>query len=154
MRLLSICPPEALRPHFQEGYVVGTLDITTEYERKSELDFNRRLIRKFSIPNDSRFWGEKDSPIPKELLYPDADDLVLIVCQGIKEFSDRMARPGDIGDFVRRWSRVEAALRDRSREASDRIVPIGRSIQNLVETGSITRRPPRDSRIYAHSVTE
>ena len=44
IRLLSITPPSALRPYFQEGYLVGTEDITNEYESKSELDLNQRLI--------------------------------------------------------------------------------------------------------------
>ena len=30
VRLLSICPPDALRPYFQEAYLAGTDDVTTE----------------------------------------------------------------------------------------------------------------------------
>lgn len=59
IRLLSICPPSALRPYFQEGYLAGTTDITTNYESKSELDFNRRLIAKFTVPDSAEFWGEE-----------------------------------------------------------------------------------------------
>ena len=51
IRLLSICPPDALRPYFQEGYVAGTTDIEASYENKTELDFRQRLIAKFSIPS-------------------------------------------------------------------------------------------------------
>jgi hypothetical protein len=31
VRLLSICPPDALRPCFQEGYLAGTGEVTTDY---------------------------------------------------------------------------------------------------------------------------
>lgn len=57
IRLLSICPPEAYRPHFQEGYLAGTDEITDNYERKIELDFNNRLIIKFELPVEKTFWG-------------------------------------------------------------------------------------------------
>ena len=42
VRLLSICPPDALRPYFQEGYLAGTDEVTTDYDSKDELDFTKR----------------------------------------------------------------------------------------------------------------
>ena len=45
VRLLSIAPPGALRPYFQEGYLAGTTDITTEYRTKTRLDFKNRLAK-------------------------------------------------------------------------------------------------------------
>lgn len=85
IRLLSICPPTALRPYFQEGYLVSTDGITDKYDTKSELDFNNRLVAKFEIPTDISFWGGKDfDGIPDHLLYPDADP-VLELCREIKE---------------------------------------------------------------------
>jgi len=84
IRLLSICPPTALRPYFQEGYLVGTDEITTNYESKTELDFNNRLIAKFKIPNKSEFWGDAFDKIPKKSLYPD-NDPIFDLCNQIKE---------------------------------------------------------------------
>ncbi len=84
VRLLSICPPEALRPYFQEGYLCGTLDITDTYVNKSELDFKNRLIAKFSIPTAPSFWGASFSRIPKNLLFPD-DDRIAEMCTRIRE---------------------------------------------------------------------
>ena len=57
IRLLSICPPEALRPYFQEGYLACTEDITNEYDSKDKLDFNNRLIAKFKISMEANFLG-------------------------------------------------------------------------------------------------
>lgn len=82
VRLLSICPPTALRPYFQEGYLVGTDGITDNYDAKSELDFNNRLIAKFEIPNNESFWGKDFHGIPTELLYPD-EDPVFDLCKSI-----------------------------------------------------------------------
>lgn len=73
VRLLSICLPEALRPYFQEGYLAATSDVDYEYESKTELDFNRRLIAKFRIPNNKGFWGRDFSSIPQSALYPKKD---------------------------------------------------------------------------------
>lgn len=84
VRLLSICPPLALRPYFQEGYLAGTLDITRDYLNKSELDFNNRLVAKFSIPNDQSFWGGNFERIPEELLFP-GDDIIARICRGVKK---------------------------------------------------------------------
>jgi len=78
VRLLSVCPPMALRPNFQEGYLAGTMDITRDYADKSELDFNNRLIAKFSIPNDPSFWGKDFNPIPEQLLFPPDDSMAEI----------------------------------------------------------------------------
>ena len=84
IRLLSICPPSALRPYFQEGYLLGeyptiTLDASTNYDRK-ELDFSRRLLCKFKIPTDSSFWPKHFDPIPMNALFPDSrDPLVTMV---------------------------------------------------------------------------
>ena len=84
VRLLSICPPEALRPYFQEGYLAGTLDITDSYANKSELDFKNRLVAKFSIPTAASFWGSGFSRIPKNLLFPE-NDRIEETCIRIRE---------------------------------------------------------------------
>ncbi len=82
IRLLSICPPTALRPYFQEGYLVSTDGVTDSYDVKSELDFNNRLVAKFEIPNHVSFWGRHFDGIPEHLLYPD-NDPVLELCKEI-----------------------------------------------------------------------
>ena len=83
IRLLSICPPEALRPYFQEGYLAGTEDITDEYNSKDSLDFRNRLIAKFRIPSQTRFWGKGFSQIPRTVLYP-RNDRVEKLCNELK----------------------------------------------------------------------
>lgn len=83
IRLLSICPPMAKRPYYQEGYLVGEFPTIgyvekMEYERE-EMDFGRRLICKFRLPNKESFWDEDFTQIPDHYLFPnDRDDLLEI----------------------------------------------------------------------------
>lgn len=74
LRLLSICPPIAMRPHFQEGYLVGTFP-TTEISRRSiQYDLSRRLIAKFEI-NRNKFWSSNFHEIPQKALFPSYDKM-------------------------------------------------------------------------------
>ena len=58
IRLSSVCPPSAVRPHLQEGYLLGEYPETIGVSQKQhykhyEIDFGRRLVAKFSL-NRSR----------------------------------------------------------------------------------------------------
>jgi len=109
VRLLSICPPHALRPYFQDGYLAGTEDVLDEYDNKSELDFNNRLIAKFCFPNSGTFWGNSFSPIPGEALYPENDE-VLELCREIKDRASRELESGMVGEFLNLWGELEQYL--------------------------------------------
>lgn len=106
IRLLSITPPDALRPFYQEGYLAGTTDVTNDYESKSELDFNNRLIMKFKIPRKDSFWGKDFNIIPESALYPKKDK-ILEICEGVKVGITDYLKSGDIGDFLKEWSEIE-----------------------------------------------
>jgi FRG domain len=64
IRLSSVCPPAAIRPHIQEGYLLGEYPEMKGYDQKRhyahfEIDFGRRLIAKFKFDPRS-FWKNKD----------------------------------------------------------------------------------------------
>lgn len=109
IRLLSICPPEALRPYFQEGYLSGTTDITNEYDNKNELDFKNRLIAKFRLPTNVNFWGDDFKILPKNAIYP-VNDFIEELCKNVKNEVDEYIEPGEIGEFLSKWSEVENVL--------------------------------------------
>ena len=72
IRLLSICPPAALRPHYQEGFVPGqfpTISFSQKmfYER-AELDMANRLIGKFRLACRKQFWRSGFKEIPRDAL--------------------------------------------------------------------------------------
>lgn len=76
VRLLSASPYSALRPHFQEGYLVGSFPTHAE-KKQSSLDLGVRLVAKLVIPKNG-FWGNDFHAIPQQALYPDNDDVKAI----------------------------------------------------------------------------
>ena len=111
IRLLSICPPAALRPHHQEGYLVGTTNIAEDYTMKHELDFNRRLIAKFEFKNDDEFWGKDKLPskIDKELLYP-IEDSIREICLTIRNIKESGVFEAPIKKFNILWKELETLI--------------------------------------------
>ena len=75
-RLSSMCPPEAIRPHLQEGYLLGEYPELGDPEQAElyehhEIDFALRLIAKFSFDSEV-FWKDRDfPPVSKDALLPD-----------------------------------------------------------------------------------
>jgi hypothetical protein len=75
IRLSSACPPEAVRPHLQEGYLLGEYPEIADFDQKAsyphyEMDFGRRLVAKFRF-NHASFWSSANFlPAPEEALYP------------------------------------------------------------------------------------
>ncbi|MFV1885212.1 MAG: FRG domain-containing protein [Balneola sp.] len=115
VRLLSITPPEALRPYFQEGFLVGTEDLTNEYDNKSELDLNNRLFAKFEIPNNDSFWGKDFKKIPETALYP-KNDRIESICKEIGQEISVDLTPSELGRFLKIWTNFEQRIIKQARE--------------------------------------
>ncbi len=71
VRLLSASPSEALRPHFQEGYLVGTFPSLVKRKYKS-LNLGVRLLAKLRVQRNG-FWNRGFHQIPQKALFPDND---------------------------------------------------------------------------------
>lgn len=75
VRLASACPPTALRPHVQQGFLVGEYPDMRSMDQKgqylaNEIDFGLRLVAKFSF-NLTKFWqGGSFPPVAEVDLYP------------------------------------------------------------------------------------
>jgi hypothetical protein len=75
VRLSSVCPPDALRPHLQEGYLLGEYPDIAAIDQQSlyrhyEVDFGRRLVAKFYF-DPKTFWKSSAFPLfSKRALYP------------------------------------------------------------------------------------
>jgi len=132
IRLLSISPPQALRPYFQEGYLIGTEDVTNDYAYKKELDLNNRLIAKFEIPNTTGFWGKDFDEIPKSALYP-KNDIIEKICNEISGKLDSNAGSASIGEFLKLWSIVESKLMAEAQEGNRNIHNLRTAILYLSE---------------------
>jgi hypothetical protein len=75
VRLNSVCPPDTMRPHFQEGYLVCTYPTVDSYEKMSaytreEMDCAQRLIAKFRVVANESFWGTSFRRLDRTALYP------------------------------------------------------------------------------------
>jgi hypothetical protein len=94
VRLSSVCPPTAVRPHIQEGYLLGEYPEMTGYDQKQnyahyEIDFGRRLVAKFQF-NPKDFWTDQTFPkIERSALYPDDLDPFYEVARIIKQTLER-----------------------------------------------------------------
>lgn len=79
IRLASVCPPAAVRPHIQEGYLLGEYPEMGNFDQKInykhyEIDFGRRLVAKFYF-NPKEFWRSEAFPqISEQDLYPNTAD--------------------------------------------------------------------------------
>lgn len=78
VRLASVCPPTAVRPHIQEGYLLGEYPDMLNSDQKQlyphwEVDFGRRMVAKFRFDPDN-FWETSASfpRVPTKALYPGA----------------------------------------------------------------------------------
>ena len=117
VRLLSVAPPQALRPYYQEGFLIGEDEFSETYADKDELDLNNRLVAKFKFRNNDAFWGESEKALKKEELYP-KDDEIEALCQDVSaELYDFLASKsnGEItGDyyltFMSGWIAIEKLL--------------------------------------------
>ena len=89
VRLSSVCPPTAIRPHIQEGYLLGEYPELADFDQKQnyahyEVDFGRRLVAKFRF-DPSSFWKDPAFPrINREALYPDSSDPFVEVAERVK----------------------------------------------------------------------
>lgn len=89
VRLSGVCPPAAVRPHIQEGYLLGEYPDMPDFDQKQhyqhfEIDFGRRVIAKF-VFNPQTFWIDADFPmIGKAALYPDEHDQMFDLAEELK----------------------------------------------------------------------
>jgi hypothetical protein len=89
VRLSSVCPPSAVRPHIQEGYLLGEYPEMSGYDQKQsyshfEIDFGRRVVAKFRF-NPTDFEGDRNFRLlERPALYPDQSDPIFRFADAIK----------------------------------------------------------------------
>jgi len=90
VRLSSACPPDAVRPHLQQGYLLGEYPEIADFDQNAnyshyEMDFGRRLIAKFRF-DPTTFWKNPDFPrATEQALYPkNHRDPLLNIAQELK----------------------------------------------------------------------
>jgi hypothetical protein len=137
IRLLSICPPDALRPYFQEGYMAGTPDVTTDFDSKTELDFRNRLIAKFEIPRAKHFWNSGFESTPRTALFPSADRVQELCQEVVLETQNARAATSNLGLFLVEWGKLEERLVPRARQLTERNLSVREAINALRLRGQL-----------------
>jgi hypothetical protein len=91
VRLTSVCPPSAMRPHLQEGYLLGEYPDMDDFDQKrlyaaEDIDFGLRLVAKFKF-NPDKFWRPPNfPPIKRSALYVSAErDLIFELMDSIRK---------------------------------------------------------------------
>lgn len=88
IKLQNVSPVKALRPRYQEGYLVGKYPMRPNKTQGDDLA--NRMVAKFLIDNtDGKFWDKYFQPIPEEILFP-KDDEVEISLLDLKSQFDKM----------------------------------------------------------------
>lgn len=131
IRLLSICPPQALRPFFQEGYMAGTPDVTSNFDTKTELDFRNRLIAKFAISRGKKFWNDGSSGTPKTALYPSSDQVFKLCEEVVTEMDQEIAAGDAAGRLLAEWGKLEQQFVPFTRQLTERNVSAREAIRAL-----------------------
>lgn len=99
--LLASCPPDALRPLYQEGNLVGSFpndpELHLQNRPRTDLDLACRLLAKYRIAGggpEGTFW--KDDPhfaaLPRRVLLPDHDPFGARVCELLAPVVERHAK--------------------------------------------------------------
>ena len=89
--LRQVCPPEALRPHFQRASLVGDYPAVDSREASHGgrglvgNNFACRLLTKFKLTNCRAWANEGFSPTPQDILFPNSDDEWFSVLSSIKQ---------------------------------------------------------------------
>lgn len=130
IRLLSICPPDALRPYYQDGYVAGTDEVTVDFDSKDELDFNNRLIAKFELPAPKQFWAPHFGAVPRSYLYPGTDKIDDL-CRALRQEIGTRLEPGRLGAFLDEWTRLESRILTAARRRSKKVLSVSEAAGKL-----------------------
>ena len=116
--------------------MVGTPDITDDFESKTELDLRNRLIAKFEIVRAKTFWGSGFDPIPKRALYPSGDRVHEICKQLTIEVESASA---DVfGQLLVEWAKFESLVLGPARQFTEKNLSIREAISSLATRGQLT----------------
>lgn len=91
IKLQNVVPVDALRPRYQEGYLVGKYPVTATKSNSDNLA--NRLVAKFKVDNSNKnFWDEYFQPMPLEVMFPKNDKTELDLRNAKNLFDEKYSR--------------------------------------------------------------
>ena len=91
IKLQNVVPVNALRPRYQEGYLVGKYPVLPT--KSNDDNLANRMVAKFFVDNtNGDFWDDFFLPMPNELLYPPMDEIEKELLLAKKMFNQNHTR--------------------------------------------------------------
>lgn len=91
IKLQNVVPVNAIRPRYQEGYLVGKYPITAIKNNFDNLA--NRMIAKFKVDNsEGNFWDKYFQPMPMEIMFPEKDEIDQELQRAKKVFNEKYCR--------------------------------------------------------------
>lgn len=88
VKLHNSCPPNARRPRYQEGFLVGRYPFSPYKAIGDNLAI--RMLAKFYLDNsDENFWDGLFNPLPKQLLFPEEDETMSVLSKKYQAFKNK-----------------------------------------------------------------
>jgi len=88
IKLQNVVPTNAIRPRYQEGFLVGKYPI-----RPTKIngdDLANRMVAKFLVDNSyGDFWDKSFQPMPDEVLYPENDEIEKTLLNAKKKLEEK-----------------------------------------------------------------
>lgn len=140
VRLSSVCPPTVVRPHIQEGYLLGEYPDISKYDQEAlyhayEIDFGRRLVAKFRF-NPLTFWKPDTFPKGEEA------DLLL-------PMRSMISRINNLDSIqLRPWEDSDESLCKRSDSKRREFAPESKRASKTQESRAVVGKERRQDRDY------
>lgn len=88
IKLQNVVQINAIRPRYQEGFLVGKYPIRPT--KTNGDDLANRMVAKFLVDNTKgNFWDKYFQPMPDEVLYPKNDEVEMRLLQAKNEFEKK-----------------------------------------------------------------
>jgi hypothetical protein len=101
VRLSAVCPPDAQRPHLQDGFLIGRYPFTERHVGDARgNDVSAILVAKLALVNrgGEAFWDDDFPPYRKDSLLPAEDPLLGELRECARAMvDDAVTRPGRSG---------------------------------------------------------
>ncbi len=88
VKLQNSCPADALRPRYQEGFLVGRFPFSP-YKAEGD-NLATRMLAKFYLDNsDNHFWDNLFKPLSEKLLFPPKDQKMIELEKRFQDFKTK-----------------------------------------------------------------
>jgi hypothetical protein len=119
--------------------MVGTPDVTTNFDTKTELDVKNRLIAKFAISRAKHFWNSGFERMPESALFPSGDSVEELCRQITVQTREVERASSNAGEFLLEWAELEKKLVPLARRLTERNLSVREAIEALTRQKRLSK---------------